>query len=143
MANAGDALSRHRFASIVEPITRDATFLARAMFGCVACYVSGRLVLVLADRGRPWQGLLIPTERGAHASILAEHPLLRVHSVLGKWLYLADDTDRFTAAASAILERIQDRDGRFGVEPPLARLPRRREAEAPPRKSARGRSALG
>ncbi len=67
----GDALSRHRFAPITEPLTRDGTFLARAMFGCVACYLSGRLVLVLADRGEPWQGLLIPSERSVHASILA------------------------------------------------------------------------
>ena len=60
------------------------------------------MVLVLADRGEPWQGLLIPSERSAHASILADHPSLRVHPVLGKWLYLADDTRRFTTMAAAI-----------------------------------------
>ncbi|MET0152752.1 MAG: hypothetical protein ABW298_09120 [Candidatus Binatia bacterium] len=113
------------------------------MFGCVACYVSGRLVLVLADRGKPWQGLLIPTERGAHATIVAEHPELRVHPVLGKWLYLADDAHRFAAAAAAILERIQARDERFGVEPPVGRLPRRRETRPRPRRPRGGGSALG
>jgi hypothetical protein len=113
------------------------------MFGCVACYVSGRLVLVLADRGKPWQGLLIPTERSAHASIVAEHPELRRHPVLGKWLYLADDTSDFTAAAAAILERIQARDERFGVEPFLGRLPHRRAGRPRPRTPRGGRSALG
>jgi hypothetical protein len=113
------------------------------MFGCVACYVSGRLVLVLADRGKAWQGLLVPTERGAHASILAEHPELSAHPVLGKWLYLADDSPDFTAAAAAILERIQARDERFGVEPFLGRLPRRRAARARPRAPRAARSKLG
>lgn len=130
MTAKGDVLSRHRFASIVEPLRRDATFCARPMFGCVACYLSGRLVLVLADRGEPWQGLLIPSERSAHASILADHPALRVHPVLGKWLYLADDNHRFTTVAAAMLETIASRDERFGVEPPLARLPQRRLARS-------------
>jgi hypothetical protein len=115
----------------VEPLTRDATFVARPMFGCVACYLSGRLVLVLADRGEPWQGLLIPSERSAHASILADHPALRVHPVLCKWLYLADGNRRFTTVAVAMLESIVSRDARFGVEPPLARLPRRGLARSP------------
>jgi len=136
-------LSRHRFAPITEPLTRDGTFLARAMFGCVACYLSGRLVLVLADRGEPWQGLLIPSERSVHASILADHPSLRVHPVLGKWLYLVDDTRRFTATAAAIVDRIQARDERFGVEPPLARLPRRPGARTRPRGSSRRTGAAG
>ena len=113
------------------------------MFGCVACYLSGRLVLVLADRGEPWQGLLIPRERSVHASILADHPSLRVHPVLGKWLYLADDTRRFTATAAAIVDRIQARDERFGVEPPLARLPRRPSARRRPRASGRRTGAAG
>jgi hypothetical protein len=112
------------------------------MFGCVACYLSGRLVLVLADRDEPWQGLLIPSERRDHPTMLADHPALRVHPVLGKWLYLADHTRRFAAAAAAIVDRIEARDERFGVEPPLARLPRRPSALRRSRKSSR-RSDVG
>jgi len=112
------------------------------MFGCVACYLSGRLVLVLADRGEPWQGLLIPSQRSDHPSMLADHPGLRVHPVLGKWLYLADGTRRFAAGAAAIVDRIAARDERFGVDPPLARLPRRPSVLRGSRKSNR-RNGLG
>lgn len=98
------------------------------MFGCVACYQQGRLVLVLADRSEPWQGLLVPTERRAHASLLEEFPPLRGHPVLGKWLYLAHAADGFAATAAQIVERIAAGDARFGVEPAMPRLPRPRTA---------------
>jgi hypothetical protein len=124
-------------------LTHDGTFLARAMFGCVACYLSGKLVLVLADRGGPWQGLLIPSERSDHRSMLADHPALRVHPVLGKWLYLSDDTRRFAAAAAAIVDRIEARDERFGVEPPLSRLPRRPSGLRRSRKFSRRKGVGG
>jgi hypothetical protein len=113
------------------------------MFGCVACYLSGRLVLVLADRGEPWQGLLIPSERSDHPSMLVDYPALRVHPVLGKWLYLADHTRRFAAAAAAIVDRIEARDERFGVEPPVVCLPRRPSALRRSRKSSRRSDAGG
>ena len=107
------------------------------MFGCVACYLSGRLVLVLADRGEPWQGLLIPSERSDHRSILDDHPALRAHPVLGKWLYLAEDYRGFAAAAASVVDRIRARDVRFGVEPPVSRLPRRAGAGPAPRRPRR------
>lgn len=94
------------------------------MFGCVACYVAGRLVVVLADRREPWQGLLLPTEREVHSSLLEDFPDLRVHPVLPKWLYLPHGGG-FAASASQIIRRIADGDQRFGVEPDHPRLPRR------------------
>src|SRR5206468_1675163 len=70
--SAGDALSRHRFRALIDPLTAEASFVARPMFGCVGCYMNGRLVLVLADRSEPWQGLLVPTEKSLHRSLLAD-----------------------------------------------------------------------
>jgi hypothetical protein len=121
-----DALSRHRFRALVDPLTAEASFLARPMFGCVGCYVNGRLVLVLADRTEPWQGLLVPTEKPVHRSLLADFPALRVHPVLRKWLYVPHAKAGFAAAAGEIVERILAGDRRFGVEPALPRLPRQR-----------------
>ena len=95
------------------------------MFGCIGCYTSGRLVVVLADRGEPWQGLLVPTERSAQLSLRDDFPALRVHPVLGKWLYLPESNRRFASAASAIVEAIAAADSRIGVEPEAKRLPRR------------------
>ena len=122
----GDAFSRHRFAAVVEPLTTEPSFLSRPMFGCVGCYVHGRLVVVLADRREPWQGLLVPTEKRAHASILGEFPAVRVHPILKKWLYLPHAVRRFAGAALGIVDRILAGDPRFGVEPPVRRLPHRR-----------------
>ena len=98
------------------------------MFGCVGCYVNGRLVLVLADRQEPWQGLLVPTEKSAQASLRRDLPALRVHPVLGKWLYLPHGTRGFAAAAASLVERIAGGDERIGVESKLGGLPRRRRA---------------
>jgi hypothetical protein len=99
------------------------------MFGCVACYVNGRLVLLLADRREPWQGLLVPTEKSLQASLRRDLPALRVHPVLPKWLYLPHGTRGFGAAAAAIVERVAAGDERIGVESKIGRLPRRRRSE--------------
>jgi hypothetical protein len=122
---AGDALSRHRFRAVIEPLKEEASFLSRPMFGCVGCYLDGRLVLVLADRKEPWQGLLVPTEKTLHRSLLADFPALRVHPVLRKWLYLPHAARGFPTAAGVIVEHIVAGDRRFGVESSLPRLPRR------------------
>ena len=124
--DAGDALSRHRFRVLVDPLMAEASFVSRPMFGCVGCYLNGRLVLVLADRREPWQGLLVPTEKPLHRSLLADFPALRVHPVLRKWLYVPQAKGGFAAAAGEILEHILAGDRRFGVEAALPRLPRRR-----------------
>jgi hypothetical protein len=94
------------------------------MFGCVGCYLGGRLVLVLADRREPWQGLLLPVERDVHPQLLRSFPQLLVHPVLRKWLYLPERADGFEAVASEIVRRIEFGDDRFGVEPPLKLPPR-------------------
>jgi hypothetical protein len=96
------------------------------MFGCVGCYLHGRLVLVLADRREPWQGVLVPTEKAAHAALREELPALRIHPVLGKWLYLPHGARGFAGAARAVVERIVAGDPRIGVESKVAGLPRRR-----------------
>lgn len=122
----GDALSRHRFASIVEPLQEDPSFVSKPMFGCVACYLRGRLVLLLADRGEPWSGLVVPMERSEHASLRADLPALRPHPVLPKWLYLAHGGRGFAAASGALVTRIAAGDPRVGVEPRVPRFPRMR-----------------
>jgi hypothetical protein len=88
--------------------------------------MNGRLVLVLAGRSEPWQGLLVPTETLLHPSLLADFPALRVHPVLRKWLYVPHGKGGFATVAREIVEHILAGDRRFGVEPALPRLPRRR-----------------
>ncbi|MEA2626677.1 MAG: hypothetical protein QOD06_2722, partial [Candidatus Binatota bacterium] len=123
---AASPLERHRYAPLVTRLCDRPSFVARSMFGCVGCYVDGRLVLVLADRKDPWRGFLLPTEREVHADLLAAYASLRVHPVLGKWLYLPDGDDSFAETADAIVGAIAGGDARFGVEPETPRLPHRR-----------------
>lgn len=109
------------------------------MFGCVAIYLGGRLVLLLADRGEPWTGLVLPMERIEHAALLADVPALRPHPVLPKWLYLSHGSRGFAAASGQIVSLIAAGDPRIGVEPAAPPLPRMR----PPRAGAKRAPAAG
>jgi hypothetical protein len=122
-----DRLRAHRYGALVAPLREDASFLAKPMFGCLACYLHGRLMLLLADRREPWRGLLVPTAVEHHAALRAELPVLRVHPVLGKWLRLAESDDDFEATAARLVALAAADDPRIGVEPsPRARRRRRR-----------------
>ena len=63
----------------------------------------------------PWRGALFPTSREFHESLIAEFPLLRSHPVLGKWLYLPEDEERFEQVAAAVIRRIKANDPRLGI----------------------------
>ena len=110
-------LLQHPYGDAVESLTREESLVTRAMFGCLACYVRGRLVLVLADRDPPWDGVLVPTGREHHDALRALVPALRVHPVLGKWLYLAAAEDAFEREARHLAELARADDPRVGVEP--------------------------
>jgi hypothetical protein len=123
LARAGhpDRVRRHRYGGLVEPLLAEESLLVKPMFGCLACYVHGRLMLVLADRRPPWRGLLVPTVREHQPALRAEIPSLAVHPVLGKWLYLREAADDFEEAAGRLVALARVDDLRLGVES----LPRR------------------
>jgi hypothetical protein len=127
-----ERLARHRFGWLAEPMADEPSFVLRPMFGCLACYLHGRLVLVLADRRPPWRGLLVPTAREAHAALRADFPALEPHPVLPKWLFLPEGTDDLETIGAALVERALADDPRLGVEP----TPRRHA-------KARGRRVRG
>jgi hypothetical protein len=107
----------HPLQWVVEPLMDEPSYLQRAMFGCLGCYLHGRLMVVLAARREPWQGLLVPTAREHHAALLREEVALCVHPVLSKWLYLAEASDAFEKAAQRLVAWILADDPRIGVEP--------------------------
>lgn len=102
---------------ILEPLERDAGYLRRKMFGCDAAYLDGLLYLVAADREDPWSGLLVCTSQERHEALLAEFPALRVHPVLGKWLYLPQTDEDFETTAALMARLALARDPRMGVAP--------------------------
>jgi hypothetical protein len=107
----------HPYAWIWEPLEEDATFMLGAMFGTKVVYLDGKLVLCFAARSEPWRGILICTERENQASLVAELPSLRPHSILPKWLYLPESVDAFEAVAQRLVILARQRDPRIGVAP--------------------------
>lgn len=119
----------HPLAWIVEPLEAEPTLVVRAMFGGKAVYLDGRMVLHLTAKEEPWRGLLVPTAHEHHAALLADRPALRVHPILGKWLYLPESAASFERDAAWLVARIRARDLRLGVEPG-ARKTRRHRGKA-------------
>lgn len=134
------SLAEHPLGWVVEPLAANPAFYERNMFGCRACYLGGRLVLVLAAGGRgPWNGLLLATEREHHASLIADHPDLSPHSVLAKWLYLPLQCEQFEQTATALVSLVLSGDPRIGVEPGARRRGRRASSKPVRRRTKPGR----
>ena len=112
---------RDPYEGLLEPIAARHSLRLRRMFGCWGYYVDDRLVWVSAAGRPPWRGILVPTAREHHAELQRAIPALRVHPVLGKWLYLPARHSEFEAAADTVAGLIADGDQRIGVVPPPRR----------------------
>ena len=86
--------------------------------------MDGLLCLAVADRGDPWNGLLVCTSREHHATLMEKMPGLRPHSVLGKWLYIPQDDEGFELVAQEAAALVLARDPRVGVASRPRRSPR-------------------
>ncbi len=108
---------RHRYQWVIDALCDQSSFFQKRMFGSEACYLHGRLVLALTSGGsEPWRGILVPTAKAHHRSLLQEFNGLRVHPVLRKWLYLPEVFDEFEETANSLVDRILANDIRIGVE---------------------------
>ncbi|MCK4911391.1 MAG: hypothetical protein KAR83_07100 [Thermodesulfovibrionales bacterium] len=112
---------------LAEPLEDEPSLIRKPMFGALAYYLRGRLVLVLSDRQPPWKGLLLPTEFEFQLSLRGDFPALAPHPILGKWLYLPVTTEDFESIAADIVQAISEGDPRIGVEP----KPRKKRRKAP------------
>jgi hypothetical protein len=79
---------------VIESMLKEKSYLEKSMFGCLACYVRGRLSLLLSSGEEPWNGLLIPTDQ-FHDSILRYYQNIVQHPVLKKWLCLPESAEYF------------------------------------------------
>ena len=137
-ARSQQRLYDNRYGELVDAIADDESLVTRIAFGCLSCYLHGRLKIVLAEGDPPWNGVLVPTESEHHASLRRSLPALRPHPVLGKWLYLAAGVESFEDDARAIATMALGDDPRLGVEPTL---PRRRRSARRARKHTAGRGS--
>lgn len=106
-----------RFQAIWAPLEADPTFVLRSMFGAKAIYVRGLIVLAFCEGDEPWRGVLVATDRTHHESLCREIRGLTVHSILGKWLYLPEESGAFESSADSLVRLVQRRDPRVGVLP--------------------------
>ena len=105
---------------IADPLLEEPSLVEKAMFGCDALYLHGRLMLALTPgREEPWKGVLVATFREFHPALIAEFPELEPHAVLGKWLYLSEAAEEFDETAEGIVACVLRNDPRIGVEPEL------------------------
>ena len=116
---------------LAEPLMEEPSFMQRPMFGCEACYVRGLLALVFADQDPPWNGVLIATDRDRQAALQELCPELVPHPVLGKWLYIAAEHDRFERVVQKLVRLLQEKTALIGVEPDAKR------AKSPKKRSVR------
>jgi hypothetical protein len=113
----GRIRSVHPYAWLWEPLEEEATFVLGAMFGTKVAYLDGKLTLCFAAKEEPWRGVLVCTDRGEHASLVAQFPALSPHPILGKWLYLPESADPFESVAGQLVRLAKERDPRIGVVP--------------------------
>jgi hypothetical protein len=123
---------------IFQPFEDHPGFLTRRMFGGLAAYLFGRLMMLLVEptkTGRwKWHGVLVCTEYKHQASIVEEFPQLAPHAVLKKWLYIDSRHDDFEPAMQRIAEAVARNDKRFGVYPESSKEKSRTRRSKPPRR---------
>jgi len=113
--------------SVLSPRTR-------AMFGCIAVYVGGRIVLILRDKpgADADNGVWLATTVQHHDSLRREFPQMRSIGVLGKavtgWQLLPAADANFEQAALQACALIRQGDPRIG-KVPQPRAPRRAQTK--------------
>lgn len=126
LASRPGSSPRNSLAWVLEPLEDDPTYLRKRMFGCEAAYVHGLMVLLVADKDEPWNGLLVCTSHESQQDLVSEFPQLSVHPVIGKWLYISQENPEFEPTAERLVGLALQQDPRFGVEP----RPRNKTAKA-------------
>ena len=106
---------------IFEALVDDPSFFTKRMFGGLAAYLFGRMMMVLVQpttTGRwDWHGVLICTEHAHQRAIIKEFPRLAPHDVLKKWLYIDSRDDDFESTMERVTGAIARDDQRFGIHP--------------------------
>lgn len=124
-----DLLGEFSQSYLFEDFLEEDEFFYKKMFGCLAIYFRGLMVCMIAEdsdqhewNGKKykfplWNGLLFPTERVHHESLIKDFPALFSHPVLGKWLYLPMLGEEYEQTCQKLIERIRKGDPRLGILP--------------------------
>lgn len=127
----------HPLEWLAEPVQADPTFVFKSWFGGRSIMLHGKHQLFLTTQGEPWQGVLVCTFHEHQPSLLAEFPTLRPHPILGKWLYLSEDTETFERDARRLVQLARAGDPRLGVAPSPRKKRRKEKIRIRPTKKRR------
>lgn len=110
--------------SFIEPLETLSSFSTRRMFGCLAIYVHDKNQLVLAENqdDPDWNGVLVPTDRVHHESLMKELQALQPHAILGKWLYVPMSHGDFEMTLEKLVQAVKRNDARIGIIPQQKRI---------------------
>ena len=134
---------------VYEDLERDFSFYTKRMFGGLAVYCHFKMVMLLVEdpdtkeyRGKKykidlWNGILFPTEREYHESLVNDYKELISHPVLGKWLYLEMSTPDFEKIALELAERIKINDKRLGIFPKEKKKKKKKKKKATKKKATK------
>ena len=110
-------IPKNEYSWLIEPFLECESFIPKRMFGCLACYLHGKLMLVLADSEEPWNGVLVATDKEKHSALKKEFKSLEKHPILGKWLYIPGDDEDFENTVNKLVKYCLENDQRLGVMP--------------------------
>ena len=95
---------------IFQTFEHHRTFFTKRMFGGLAAYLFGRMMMILVEptkTGRwKWHGVLICTAYEHQPSIVKEFRHLAPHDVLKKWLYIDSRHKHFERTMERVAQAI-------------------------------------
>src|SRR5262250_495450 len=104
---------------ILQVFEEHPSFFTKRMFGGLAIYLFGRMMMVLVEptkTGRwKWHGVLVCTEHEQQSAINEEFPELVPHDILKKWLYIDSCHEDFEPTMERVAKAIARDDQRFGI----------------------------
>ena len=106
---------------IFEIFENQPSFFTKTMFGGLAAYLYGRMMMVLVEPSKTgrwkWHGVLICTEHAQQPAIVEEFPAFAPHDILKKWLYIDSRHEDFEPTMERVAQAIASGDRRFGIHP--------------------------
>lgn len=109
--------AEHPLQWLADPLAGEPTFVLKSWFGGRTIMLDGNHQLFLTTQGEPWQGVLVCTFHEHQESLRTEFPSIVQHPVLGKWLYLPENSETFERDAKRLVQLVRARDPRIGIPP--------------------------
>ena len=133
------------FKSLIEDLLESDSFISKRMFGGLAIYLHGKMMLLLSEsigdreyRDKTfdydiWNGVLVPSRKERHEKLQGEFPSLIQHPILGSWLYLPQNSEDFESTTITLCEYILANDPQMGV------IPKERKSKATKKKKKKAK----